>query len=371
MNSKVLIFASNLHSGGGAAVASSFIKELSLIIKDDAKWNSVYDLAISKVVFENLVSMNVDLTVFGIVKVQCVRGAGGLFGEVDKIIRGYQCVFTIFGPLYSIRKPLVNIVGFAQPWMIYPKSTAWSKLKYFDKLKLKLKFGIQKLFFSRADLLVVELPHVEQQLNEMFPHIPKVIVNSCIDSVYKRKEEWGDLELPVKQDNIKIGLISQNYTHKNIDFFGAVSKALQENGRFNVSFYVTLDSNGFNQLDSSTQKSVINVGPLKLNQCPSFYKEMDIILFPSVLECFSAVCVESLYMGKPLIANDLNFIKDVCKDSAFYIKEGDYEECSKVIELLINKDVEFDKDKAKELASSFGDSTRRAKEYISIIERYV
>lgn len=364
----ILIFAANLHKGGGVAVASSFIKELSDLIANGIVEGGIYNVCVSREINENLVSMNVDTDVFASFSVKDFFGIKGILKGVDFIIKDYQTVFTIFGPLYSIFKPLRSLVGFAQPWMIYPESPAWKHLNILQRFKFKSKLKVQQWFFSRADKLIVELPHVEKRLNTIFPDIDKEVVHSCIDSVYKKPSSWLNIDYQFDTSSFKIGLVSRNYPHKNLNFFGEVAHAMKTLGYNNVKFYLTLNNSDYDSLDDRTKESVHNVGPLKLGQCPTFYEKVDAILFPTLLECFSAVAIESLYLQKPLITNNLPFMRDVCGNSAFYMNNNNLKECVEIIENLINGSLVIDKSESRKVASAFGYSKRRALEYISITE---
>ena len=57
---------------------------------------------------------------------------------------------------------------------------------------------------------------------------------------------------------------------------------------------------------------------MSLAQCPSYFKELDGIILPSLLECFSATPLEALIMGKPIFLSDRQFNKDVVGDFYFY-----------------------------------------------------
>ena len=59
------------------------------------------------------------------------------------------------------------------------------------------------------------------------------------------------------------------------------------------------------------KKKVISLGELSINQCPDFYNNMDMIFFPSNLECFSATPLEALYMKKSIVCSDLPFNKNI------------------------------------------------------------
>lgn len=369
-NKKVLIFAGNLRFGGGVAVASSFIKELSSTLAKKEKISILYNVVVSGPVFNNLKSMNVDLSVFGSFVVKDYFGLSAIRQGIDRVINNYDLVFVVFGPLYSIKKPKNLIVGFAQPWIIYTDSPAWAKLKIVDRIKNKLKYYVQAKFFSRADVLVVELPGVKQKLlSKGFTGKVKV-VPGCVDSIFRNKHAWKDSNLTkyTKESLFYVGVISKNYSHKNLEFYGKVSQALEAKGIDNVRFCLTLGEDEFSSLGFESNPMFINVGPLSLDQCPDFYSKIDMVLFPTLLECFSGVCVESMFMERPLIAFDYPFIRDICGNYPIYIDESDYDECAKVIQHASVYGTVTKCPNSRLKAQVYGDSKRRANDYIALIE---
>ncbi|MBY8275698.1 glycosyltransferase [Vibrio fluvialis] len=368
---KVLIFAGNLRFGGGVAVASSFIKELSLMINNTDESLPNYDLIVSKTVYSNLSSFGVDFSVFNSVAIKDYFGLNAIFQGIDTKIFDYDVVFAVFGPLYSIRKPKNLIVGFAQPWMIYPNSSVWGQLDILERIKSRFKYAIQKKIFLRADTLVVELPHVKDRLLSFDTSKDIRVVNGCIDSVFRDKTKWKSCNIIRDSDSkdFYVGVISKSYIHKNIKFYQLVADELRRRGINNVKFCLTLSESEFSNLGFSNDSHFINVGQLSLDQCPDFYKNIDLVLFPTLLECFSGVCVESIYMNRPIIAFDFQFIKDICGNDANYIKENDYSSCADIIEYYMEKEKceNFQTDVVKK----FGDSSRRARDYIDIILSYL
>ena len=154
--SKVLLNASNLHVGGGVQVATSVIGEMTMMPSLPAQLT----IWASSEVDRNLKSLNYDLSIFPNYEVIDMYGINALSKKNRKKLSIFDKVFTIFGPLYSISHDFYSIVGFAQPWIIYPNNEVYSYLRFLDKIRYKLKFKIQKYFFSKADELVVELEHV-------------------------------------------------------------------------------------------------------------------------------------------------------------------------------------------------------------------
>lgn len=364
--SNILINASNLHSGGGVQVASSFINELPQISNTIIK---KFDIIVSSEVDKNIHSSAKKF--FKNYQVHNIFGVKN-YKNNRSLFDAYDLVFTIFGPCYHTIKGL-NLVGFAQPWIIYPNNECYSMLSSVEKLKFKLKFFLQKKFFKKSDICIVELEHVKQGLIDLniFKDNNVHVVYNTVSNVYFSPEEWEKIKIE-PSNNIKIGLISRDYFHKNTNILPKVKAILKNKYEQEIDFYVTFNKNEWLSKSSFFQENIINIGPLKANECPGFYKEMDAIIFPSLLECFSATPLEAMIMKKPLFASDRGFIKDVCLDFAFYFEPTDPESVAAVINDFIknSNSVELDVKltAAQDYAENFSSARQRALKYIQIIE---
>lgn len=363
---KVLINTANLHNGGGVQVASSFINELPSISNEIVR---SFDILVSSEVDKNInpsvKSFFKSYTVYNIFGIKNYKKNLGVFDS-------YDLVFTVFGPCYY---PItgIDLVGFAQPWILYPNNECYSMLSIVEKLKFKLKFFLQKMFFKKSDFCVVELEHVKRRLIEL-----NVFKSNCIDVVYNTisnvyfsPERWERVKIE-PSNKIKIGLISRDYFHKNTNILPKIKSVLKNKYNKDIDFYVTFNELEWQSKSLDFQTKIINVGPLKINECPNFYERMDAIIFPSLLECFSATPLEAMIMKKPLFASDRGFIKDVCLDFAYYFEPTDPESAAVVIHNFIenqyNEELEAKLLAAKKHAENFSNARQRAVKYVDIIE---
>lgn len=366
---KVLINAANLHNGGGVQVASSFINELPFLLNNIIK---DFDIVVSSEVDKNINQYTKSF--FKNYKVHNIFGLKNYKNNIN-LFDAYDLVFTIFGPCYHPIKG-INLVGFAQPWIIYPNNECYSMLSSVEKLKYKLKFFLQKKFFKKSDFCVVELEHVKQRLIELniFKDSHVEVVYNTVSNVYFSPEKWEKIKI-MPSNKIKIGLISRDYFHKNTNILPKVKEILKNKYNQDVDFYVTFNEEEWLNKSSSFQENIINVGPLKVNECPNFYEEMDAIIFPSLLECFSATPLEAMIMKKPLFASDRAFIKDVCLDFAFYFEPTDPESAAAVINVFIeNKNIielDIKLTAAQNHAKNFSSARHRAVKYTQIIENFL
>lgn len=359
------INASNLHVGGGVQVAASFISEIPPALR------SKFTLILSSEVLENLTISENEIKDFFLIKIINTSARDLWRSALNSIIRDSHSIFTIFGPLYKIYLTAFNIVGFAQPWIIYPENDLYKKLSLKNRLFTKIKYSIQLFFFKRADILVVELDHVKNQLVKLHKIHPKKIhvIHNSISSVFLNLNKIENLKINLKSNCLRLGFIGRNYIHKNTSIFPKIHHILKSSFDIECVFYVTFTSQEWLQCSKSFRQSCCNLGPMKISQCPSFYQNMDAIVFPSLLECFSATPLEALVMEKPLFASDRQFNRDICGDHAHYFDPLSPESAARAIAkvFLGGGPKKEDLLAAKQHAINFSSPKVRAEQYLALL----
>lgn len=368
--SKSLINTSNLHVGGGIQVAASVINELALKAKNLGQVSVLSSTEVDR----NLLNHKSKNSQFDNYKIYDTYGFNFFEKSFHAELNKYDVVFTAFGPLYRWRTPFTSIVGFAQAWIIYPKNECYKKISFLSRIKTFIKFWIQGRFFKRADIIVVELEHVKLGLIRELGISPEKIhvIHNCLSSIYTDASNWENVEIPNISCDLRLGFVGRNYPHKNTEIFPAIAKILEENYGLKAKFYVTFTENEWNNCSDQFRKKCINVGPLSVSQCPTFYKAMDAVVFPSLLECFSATPLEAMAMEKPLFASDRLFNRDVCKEHAHYFDPLLPDSAAHAIaKLFKNGSQETSKIRAaREHAIHFSSPKDRAEKYLSLLQKF-
>lgn len=318
---RLLVNASNLHTGGGAVVAASFIADLAQSYRNASGTTVVA----SRLVDTNLRSLGSDTSVFKSYVVFDQLGIKALWHKYPVRWRDFDVVFTVFGPRYSIFKPKYSVTGFAQPWIVYPKNDLIVGKPRIYKILLSFKFLIQKMFFSRDDLLVVEHEFIRETLKrqKMFRDRQIAIVSNEVDDVFFDRSRWVNVDLGIEDSKRRVGVVARNYPHKNLDRLPEVKKILESEFDLCVEFWVTFSLGEWNAVSAHFRSSIRNAGQLSIGQVPSFMSQMDAMLFPSLLECYSAVPIEAQALGIPLVASDREFIRGTAKDYPIYVNPLD------------------------------------------------
>lgn len=362
---RILINASNLHVGGGVQVAASFITELYKL----KKFN--FSIVCSTAVYENLSDYVIsdEFTSFEVVNVFGFKKLN--YKDLIKF-NGHDVCFTIFGPFYPSIDVKYHICGFAQAWIAYPNNEAYKKFPLVSQWKSKIKFWIQKQYFKKYDLLVVEQDHVKHALSKIgFDHKRVEVVNNCVSSLYLNPDEWLPIKGGLPKNNKPIlGFIGRAYPHKNLNILIMVNDILIREYDLNLNFIFTLTDEEMASLKFDQIDNFYSVGSLSAQQCPDFYSKIDALIFPSLLECFSASPIEAMCMGTPVIASNRDFIKDICKDSAVYFDPlNPFDIAEKIVRLLSDENLKETKvNLGYSITKNLSVAEDRANNYVSIIQ---
>lgn len=365
---RLLINCTNLHVGGAVAVATSFVNILSR--QPDPRLE--ISLLLSSSVHANLMSLGADLSGFAHCEVVDYYGWRSLWQGLGQRFAAFDVIFTVFGPAYAIANGRRHVCGFAQPLIVYPRNPVEQRMKPGARVLQRLKYIVQEIFFARADELVVELEHVKVALTRksLFRDMPIHIVYNAVDAVFKEPARWAPLNFPPASPALRLGVVSRNYVHKNLACLPSLQRQLQQVHGLAVAFFVTFTDAEWQACDEDFRRVICNMGALVLPQCPSFYSAMDGIIFPSLLECFSAVPLEAMTIRKPLFASDLPFIRDCCHEHAQYFDPLDVASMARCIAGYYQGQSEAQRQdqvrRAEAFVQRYPSSAERARSYLDI-----
>lgn len=366
----ILIDCTNLKVGGGIQVASSFITDLNELKDVSDSFIIVLPLQMKDRFDRSTFSSNIyfiDLPEKPLNKLKIAK----LLKDVEK----KYCVskiFTVFGPLYY-RSKLTTVVGFAYGHYIYRDSPYYNIISFKEKIKLFLMRIAHTYFFNKnSDILIFETEDARKRYVTQLSFTKKsFVVSNTINSIFLNQNKWQHLDLNYKSINsntFKILCMGVNYPHKNFRIISDIIDILHPKG-ISFKFFVTttFESLGFNP---EYKKYIECVGKVELEKVPSLYSQMDIIFMPSLLEIFSVTYIESMYMGKPVLAADLSFAHGICGDAALYFESNSpVDASSKIIRIIENEELRNQLvEKGYRNILRYGTSIDRTKNYLKIIK---
>jgi hypothetical protein len=371
---KLFINLSGLTRGGVVQASLSFVLECKkythntyLIVVVDKFYNEVIEL--------NLPSN------FEVKKVKTPKRAFSIKGILNILYLYFyeltfkpDLVFSVFGP--TLWRPLnKHFAGFALPFLLYPDNVFFklyppnAKFIFMKNIKLILtRFNVDFFYVENIDMRTRLSTAAHIKLDKIF-YVP-----GAYNQVYTEPVFSIDTYLSKREVNeFRFLTISPFFKHKNLIILKDVLKLLVNAGIENLRFFITIDEDSYNLHFKEYKKFVVNLGYVKIEDCPRIYSEIDATFMPTLLESYTAIYAESIKMMKPIITTNLDFAKRVCKDAALYYSPLDANDAyNQIISLTTNPNVySLLKNACKKDNDSIIKPEERAQRYFQIMNEIV
>lgn len=284
-----------------------------------------------------------------------------------------DCIIATSGPSY-FHSCAPQIIGYNLPLYIYPESPFIQTKSPYRKFLMALKKHLHFYFFKRdAIAFVVQTDDVNQRLRMAFDTDQVYTVTNTYSALYLEPQSFASKLPPKQKGQLRFITISSYYGHKNLELIPTVLDELQRRGHNNIQFVLTLKPEDFQtKIGGDHGGKILNVGPVKPQECPALYAECDALFLPTLAECFSASYPEAMVMGKPIITTDLGFARGICGEAALFYEPQNPKAAADAIIRLINDDVLW-KDliiKGKERLKVFDTPKQRTEKYLDICKKY-
>lgn len=310
-----LINSSNSKGGGGIQVTDSICCLLDKFPQHDfvVVLSSFFDKTKSRVAQYS----NVKLIVHDIQN----NARTVLFGR-DKVLDGLvteyniDAVLTVFGPSRWIPR-VPHLCGFARPHLVLSESPFFMNVKWGERMYYKL---LTYYFKKCSNDFWTENPYITERFKQLMGRNVKVhTVTNYYNQVYDHPEHWGhSYDLP-SFDGTTILTVSSWNEHKNFPIMVDVCRNMEHHyPYFSFRFVLTIPEDKASFIPEKYRSHFVILGPVDVSECPHLYEQADIMLLPSLLECFSATYPEAMRMEVPIVTTDLEFAKGLCGDAACY-----------------------------------------------------
>ena len=313
----ILINCSNLKTGGALQVANSVCSQLNRFAQHRFYVVLASCLTFTKKEIEQY--GNVEVYTYDIPNsIKTVLQGKDDF--LDNLVReGHvQAVLTIFGP--SRWCPAVShLCGFAIPHLVIPESPFFANRSFTQKIKWQLFASIRKWSFKRcARYFWTENEFISERLNKLFPNRTVYTVTNYYNQVYDNPSNWKrNYTLPAF-GGITCLSISSYYSHKNFEILIDIARAFKNlHPDRQVRFVLTIDEKQM-PVPTDVRNNFFFCGKVDVSECPYLYEQCDVMIMPSLLECFTATYPEAMRMKKPIVTTDLEFARGLCGDAACY-----------------------------------------------------
>lgn len=369
---KIIINASGIKSTGVTQVTVSFIRECINFKEND------YHIFMSQTVAVELeiadFPSNFIFYTFNSKPFFNIKGLQSWWRHIklEKEIKP-DCVFTVFGPsIWQPKNP--HLMGYAYPYYVYPESP------FFKTLSLKRRFQIELHKFFYRFYLQRNGKHYVCETKDVSSRLPRYIkcnpdniytATNTYSSSFKNFNPSNGSFIPEKKINeFRFVTLSGFQLHKNLTILNEVVPILKNKlNNINVIFLLTVDEKLLKKrITPQAREQIVNLGRIKVIDCPKAYYESDAMFLPTLMECFSANYPEAMKMGKPIITSDLPFATEVCGDAALYFDPlNAIDIADTMIELIMNKSLQKTLiSKGYSRLNSFDTPESRAAKYLSI-----
>lgn len=297
MKNNNIVFAPNIHAGGGAVLLNDLIKSAK-----SYEIRYYLDCRFKKIICIDADDKNITWVRTGI--------WGRLLSEVDLWMSSSKGarVLCLNGipPLISSN---AGIFLFIQNRIIIDKVDL-SKFK----LKTRIRISIEKLLFS----------FLKKKVNTFFVQTASMR-NLLVKRVNQKRQHikispFGYLKVDHSR-NIKndwdFVYIADGEAHKNHCNLFLAWKILSEEGIY-PKLAITLsdrDSRIKTLLDDLIKEhklKIVDLGFVPHKDISSLYKSSHALIYPSLLESFGLPLVEASILDVPIVASELDYVRDVC-----------------------------------------------------------
>lgn len=332
---RIVVNATNLRMGGALQVLEYFLLSCQ-------KWEIEIALLCSDDVGDKLrhVLIGSNLVVFSAKRPKNLMATARSYRAYDQFIDEFKpcLIFTLFGPSHWVpSRAFLHVVGFANALHVDRDALSRLEMNFFEKNWLRLKtLYFKRRLLSQADRFIVQTSRMREGVCrwlELDARDIAVVPNgSGLSGRSAGLRSSAFSELPRV---LNFGFAGNLHKHKNHKFLLEYSRFLTKNGVRNM-VHVTLTDDECKRLNVSDQDSLKNWGRISSSRLIQFYDSLDLVLFPSMIESFSAVLPESVHVGKPLLLPALAFNTELAEQSAFYYTnnsvESAYRETKKIFD---------------------------------------
>jgi glycosyltransferase involved in cell wall biosynthesis len=303
---RVIVHAPSVHTGGGKVLLNALLECTKVGRKCIFHINHNME-------HELHVDLKHELKFFGSGSIARVLSEISLLRQVKK-----EDVVICFGslpPLFSIKG---RIFIFVQNKLVVDKSPL-SSFPFWMRFSIQIQRTIFNLFLkgnhhvvvqsqSMYKLMMAHQLNIESERIHLLPLAPLGLVS-------KRFERICNIVIDVSEK--KFIYVASGEAHKNHLRLISAWETLAKDGLYPkllLTLNVEKDAgllNEINKIRTRCPVNIENLGPLTHEQVMATYRLADALVFPSLIESFGLPLIEASHANLPIIASELDFVRDV------------------------------------------------------------
>lgn len=357
-----LINCSNLKNGGGLQVAHSICEQLG-------KYKQHHFVVVLSTFIREFEIPDGDNAI--VYRYDIKNSIATLMFGRDKFLDGLvkkhhvDAVLTVFGPS-RWRPRCKHLCGFARAQLLL-ENPLQKELPF----KERLNYRIWEWGFKRSsDTFYTENKYISDMLPKLLGDVKVYTITNYYNQVFDNQEQWQrKVKLPAFE-GVTLLTVSSTASHKNLKIMVPVAECFERNyPDFKFRFVLTCDSSAMN-VPSSLAHHFLFIGKVDISECPNLYEQADVMLMPTLLECFTATYPEAMRMEVPIVTTDLEFAHGLCGEAACFYSAIDPQAAAEAI-----YKVATDKEYAKQLVENgkkqlltFDNYEQRTEKLLKILE---
>ncbi len=214
-------------------------------------------------------------------------------------------------------------------YLVYPPNYISS-----TTLKRRGRIIVEQFVLKRClrttQLLFCQTPVMKQKVVDYYGYdiektrlLPNAFSQMIRDDVFEGQTKRPSV---ISENDFNCLILSKFYPHKNpqivLDTFQR-AKELLKGFRFITTFSQQDDPAAKVFLktvgnDNELKKHIFNVGNIPHGQLGMYYRNIQLLLMPTLLESFSVTYLEAMNFGVPILTTDFDFARYICGDAAVY-----------------------------------------------------
>jgi glycosyltransferase involved in cell wall biosynthesis len=301
ISARLLIHATNVHQGGGKSLLAALLAAIPGDVKALAQLDS--RIALQGDLPENLMLRFVPPSVR-----RRLQAEWWLVQNAQ-----HHDIIICFGNLPPLFKLRGRVMVFVQNRYLVDDV----KLNGFP-LKTRLRLGLERFWLTgkmaNADEFIVQTPSMKRLLDARTRVPVRVLPFMANHNEYVRKILMPEMQAESKLEFV---FVASGEPHKNHRQLVEAWCLLAEQG-YSPLLKLTLDRNHFPELCLWIEQrieryrlNIVNVGNLPHAQVKTLYAEADALIYPSTFESFGLPLIEARQAGLPILASELDYVRDV------------------------------------------------------------
>ena len=139
---------------------------------------------------------------------------------------------------------------------------------------------------------------------------------------------------------VKLLYVATKIPHKNHRTLAGMMEILRKE-EWPVRLIVTLEPGEWKALTGTVGQDlvasghVLTIGWVPKDQLEGLYRACDLCVMPSLIESLSSAHIEAMHWGRPQVAADLPYARDLCEDAALYADPYDVAEWAQQVQRIV------------------------------------